>query len=976
MQPVRLVISAFGSYADEQTIDFREIRNGVFLITGDTGAGKTTIFDAITYALYGESSGRKREGSMMRSLYASEDAGTFVDYTFLYQEKCYQIRRNPEYLRAGKRKGADGSVKLVREAAAVELTLPDGTVFQGKKRETDQKIVEIIGLDVNQFTQVAMIAQGDFLKLLHAESKDRRQIFARIFHTSLYAAIQNELKTLAKETGEDLEEVQKACRRTLMGVECPESFRASEEWNEKSRGTEVLFQETAACLRKITREGKEKETEAFVLLKQLRREAEALTRQIQRQEHINSLWERYHSVLKQKEQLQERNEEAGTLQERIRVLKAAETVWAEEQPYLRASRQVQEAADKIRKLQDVLTELSETWARAKEERKMYRLEWERREPDLKKRITLLKEALQNCPAEIENIFRDVQRRSAAGRIPVETAVETSDEKAGPDLCKILESYRDTKKLCEEKKRKLKELYQRQEEKQRQEASLKEQKKRLDYCMEQYDQASGAYEAQYRLFIENQAGMISGRLTEGEPCPVCGSRTHPAPAPVPDEVLDEGTVKKYKDRRDKAENTRDKAKEAFLAMKYKYDALSENLMQTEKELLGENFPNPMKAMDAVKAAARRLCEVLAGAQRKAAYEVWRAKKEWKEKSSELVSLEENLGKAEKLDQELSAAVQTRRGEYDNETANQKKWFQEAQQTAGRFREALRKSCLTEEEYRAAREDLGQLAEMEERQQVYLRQKEALQAACRTLEEQMEGTSFQDPKDWKKREKELEKILNDEDNKYRMLYSMNRQNQKILIQLEQWIEDMGTIRKKYELLSHLSRTANGTVPGNVKLDFETYVQRRYFQSVIREANKRLLRMNHGQFYLKCREIGQLGSQGQSGLDLDVVSAESDAVRDIRTLSGGESFLAALSMALGLADMIERTAGAVRLDTMFVDEGFGSLDDDSRNQAIQVLNELAEDRRLVGIISHVNELKEQIDRKLVIEKTEKGSRAQWAL
>ena len=182
MKPMKLTMSAFGSYAGQETINFKKIKSGLFLVTGDTGAGKTTVFDAITYALYDKTSGGRRDGNMMRSQYAEDDAETYVEYEFSYRDEVYRIRRNPEYFRVGKRKKADGTRGLVKESAKVSLLLPDGTEFRGKKREVDQKIEEIIGLDVNQFTQIAMIAQGDFLKLLHAESKERKKIFSQIFH--------------------------------------------------------------------------------------------------------------------------------------------------------------------------------------------------------------------------------------------------------------------------------------------------------------------------------------------------------------------------------------------------------------------------------------------------------------------------------------------------------------------------------------------------------------------------------------------------------------------------------------------------------------------------------------------------------------------------------------------------------------------------------------------------------------------------
>ena len=237
MKPVKLIMSAFGSYADTEVIDFTGKDQGLFLISGDTGAGKTTIFDAITYALYGRTSGGRRDGEMMRSQYADGKTLTSVTYTFTNRGKQYMVYRQPEQQKERKRAGKNQG--RVKEPARVELTMPDGTVFPGKMKETNEKIAEIIGLDGEQFLQIAMISQGDFLRLLHAPSKERKEIFAKIFDTRIYARIQEELQLRAKMLYGKLLDNQKLWEHEQKAVQCLKDGRFQKEWKEAGFGTSM-----------------------------------------------------------------------------------------------------------------------------------------------------------------------------------------------------------------------------------------------------------------------------------------------------------------------------------------------------------------------------------------------------------------------------------------------------------------------------------------------------------------------------------------------------------------------------------------------------------------------------------------------------------------------------------------------------------------------------------------------------------------
>lgn len=282
------------------------------------------------------------------------------------------------------------------------------------------------------------------------------------------------------------------------------------------------------------------------------------------------------------------------------------------------------------------------------------------------------------------------------------------------------------------------------------------------------------------------------------------------------------------------------------------------------------------------------------------------------------------------------------------------------------ESYHSQCMTEKEIEEAEQWTGR----------FQKEIQELEANRTLLEQQLEEKERKDTEQIRQEIKdasgELEVIRKD----YMRLHNINDRNREIRENLKRSFEKNSGLQKQYEIIGNLSKTANGNLSGSAKLDFETYIQRQYFRQIIRAANKRLIRMTSGEFILQCRDVEKLGSQGQAGLDLDVYHMATDTVRDVKTLSGGESFMAALSMALGLSDIVQNTAGAIHLDTMFIDEGFGSLDDVSRDQAIRVLNDLADKDRLVGIISHVNELKEQIDHKLGVKKTDKGSSVSWSV
>lgn len=467
--------------------------------------------------------------------------------------------------------------------------------------------------------------------------------------------------------------------------------------------------------------------------------------------------------------------------------------------------------------------------------------------------------------------------------------------------------------------------------------------RMTRCMEQCKAASEDYEEKYRVFFSEQAGILAKDLREGQPCPVCGSEHHPCKAEVSKGGVDEKTVEEAKKTRDDAERNRAEVQEKYQAVRAQFEA-------EEKALFGERY-----SVEDEKQAEKRLAE----------YERLLDQKKMSLKKLQDAyrkSAEENRRQAGRLEN-LAA-----------QKAELKERFTQEQEA---FRQEIRRQQFADqEEYREAKKWIEGWRQMSDQVKTYESLIIQKKSSVETLKDQLNGEKRQETQGDIGKKDETDTLLR-EKNKQRMeIHGKNITHQSAYDNLKKYFAAQEELRKKYEVVSNLSRTANGGLSGSVKLDFETYVQRKYFRQIIQAANRRLAKMTSGGFILQCRELKDLSSQGQAGLDLDVYDLVTDSVRDVKSLSGGESFMAALSMALGLADIIQNTAGAVSLETMFVDEGFGSLDDVSRERAIRILKELAGEKGLVGIISHVNELKEQIDWKLTVTKSGHGSHARWII
>lgn len=1054
MKPLRLVMSAFGSYAGRTELDFTKVQAGIFLITGDTGAGKTTIFDAVTYALYDQTSGGRRDGSMMRSQYASEDMETYVEYTFSYREDVYTVRRNPEYMRLGRRRHADGSPRLVREAPKVELTLPDGKAYHGRKREIDQKIADIIGLDADQFTQIAMIAQGDFLKLLHAESKERKKIFTKIFHTRLYYRVQEELKRQASKLYSELEESSNSVRREAERAECGADSQYSEEWEALKMLPIPDREETLRLLGLIIRDGAEKEQAKKKEAARLQEQLDRINGAMKEGETLNRLFQAYEKAGEEERMLLDKKDDFRKMAADMACARRVERVRLKEEELHSIKASAAESAQNLIRLERKGREAAVAARAAEAEEEQAEEELGRKEPAYTEVLMRLKDAMQQYD-ELERYEAETGRLSGLlDETRNQSARAEEEEQRFVAYCESLKKEREelsgspaTKerltakvKALDDRAQEVKELEQAAQNIRKLVMECKDKQRHEEECSAAYRDELEHYEQKYRAFLNEQAGILSGSLVKGRPCPVCGSCEHPNPAQLSESAPLQEEVEKAKESRDNAERIRQAAADGLreasgrlrterelFAREYGklFDIeqpadcrenlpdlerrikaageaclkdladIKQALLQTERNVSRHGFVcaeydkaelTLAQKQSEIKEIAGRLLELEGKYGRQSALAEERKKKldfpskeeaetRQKEAAYQLEELRNHLKLAREQHQKVLHELKRTEGERDGELKRREQLEMLCHKAEEAYRHALAEEEFEKEEYEKKKELLDTKDEMAASLERYEAQVRENKAALQLLGTQVEGKKRVDVAALGEEADRLARELEGLRGEQIRLAGINSKNREIKEELRKTFERKGGLQKRYEMVGNLSRTANGNLSGSIKLDFETYVQRQYFEQIIQAANKRLVQMTDNGFLLQCRDMKSLGSQGQAGLDLDVLHLLSGAVRDVKTLSGGESFMAALCMALGLADIVQNTAGAVHLDTMFVDEGFGSLDDRSREKAIRVLNELAGDSRLVGIISHVNELKEQIDRKLVVTKTEKGSSIRWS-
>lgn len=937
MRPEKLTISAFGPYADKTEIDFSRLgEGGLYLITGDTGAGKTTIFDAITFALYGQASGQVRDSAMFRSKYADIETETFVEFVFSYQGKKYQVFRSPEYMAPKKR----GTGLTLRKAEA-QLIYPDERQPVTKARDVTRAIEELLGLDYEQFTQIAMIAQGDFQKLLFAGTVQRGEIFRQIFHTGLYQQVQLKLKDAARSRYKDYDEMRRSIAQYLDGVKF---------W--QAEGTEA---EEFAELKKVKFEGKLERS--LDLLKSFIDEGESREEELLKQEQevdqkLHAMEKKLH-LSAQKRSLEQKREFAGKQLEKV--LPELEKISAEAEKYKDTDKKCEELGLLIREKQEQL-------------KKYQVLE------QLQKELGEIGAQLEKCKTQQEvNIRHEQQLHKDMEQLKQERSQLENSEL---DLQKaITEKEKRTQRKTELNGletgiREFRSLYE----------ATKEQQKKYQDAYEKAQQQREYYQQIFHSFLDAQAGLLAQELKENEPCPVCGSLSHPHPrrispgGTVTQETLDNEKIKLDKlekfsvDQSLEAGKLKERSNASWRQIVTSAEELLEDFQEFRKETKNGNgqagdFMTVWNQMIFMINREKEQCEkLLAESDRK----IRKAQENIKRRKTAEKLLEDLEKEKEKLQEKKNFCDREQAGLTIKASENEKQQKNVAEEIRQTHledgKEVLEKEIKEKkQEYIDLKENSRKIKENLERFQA---EKERITSTIKTLEEQQKEIGEIREEEIREQYSESTAQKTELAEKRKELFSVQSGNLEIYQKVQKRREEMSKAEKEYVWMKNLSDTANGSLNGKAKIELETYIQMAYFDRILRRANLRLLTMSSGQYELKRQEQSE-NRKEKAGLDLNVVDHYNGTERSVKTLSGGESFQASLSLALGLSDEIQASAGGIRLDSMFVDEGFGSLDEEALSQAVKALSSLADGHRMVGIISHVAELKERIENKIIVTK-----------
>lgn len=927
MRPIELKMSAFGPFAELVTLNLDTLgKNGLYLITGDTGAGKTTIFDGIIYALFGEASGNIRTTDMLRSKYANAAQATYVELTFLFKNKKYTVRRNPEYLRPSKR----GEGKFTKEQAKAQLTMPDGDVITGLV-SVNNKIIEIIGLNRNQFSQIALIPQGEFLRLLLADTKQRIEIFREIFDTGAYLLMQDKMKKDANDMYRLVSDYKKSMAQYISDVYCDENSEYATALHNMKEDASMTVKENLQIIEHLINED-------------------------------SSLADEYEKNILMIDK------DIDMLNSTLTIVRQTERI---KKDYLAATNKLSEVKAEYKNISRLYK--NECNKEAERKNLTLNIEKSREKLDSYKLLEKYQNSYKDKQKRINTIAREIQNDDAALNECVkecDTCKSMIDTLKGAEL--EIEKIRS--KIAEITKKKeaveyLNEVFERKEKAISQADSAK-----VEYieAYKLYEKANNEYMQMEKAFFSEQAGIIASALEEGEPCPVCGSVNHPRLAVMGKDAPTEAQLKKFK------KNVENKSKECSElssqsgllsgqaeSIKNIFVETASNFNTQWNENLNIENCSEEEIRESIKSLIINVSDILN-----------KVTLEEKNTDKKVIKYRQLVEQLPKYQQQIEAYKENINTNNNNiailNTQNEgiKKQIEQLnEELECEDINAARKlisDMMTEKEAMDAAYDKAK-KEYEE----YTINIATLTNRVDDLNKQLTKESNNEDIDISECELKLEeqkKERLDLRNKKNIVDVRLANNKKILEAVENVNKKVEHSEKRYSWLRALSDTVNGNLSGKSRIKLETYVQMAFFDRIIMRANTRFMMLTDGQYELK-RSSGQDNYKNQTGLELDIIDHYNGTIRSVKSLSGGEAFEASLSMALGMSDEIQSQAGGIQIDTMFIDEGFGSLDDDSLSQAVKVLNNLSSSDRLIGIISHVSVLKDRIDKQIVVTKNKTG-------
>ena len=1038
MRPIKLTISAFGPYASKQVIDFEELKGrNIFVISGKTGAGKTTIFDAISYALYGEASGESRETDSLRSHFADDNTETYVELEFELRGEKYTVNRVPKQ----KKKKARGEGYTEKSADAT-LTLPDGKVITKVKNVTD-KIIEILGITREQFKQIVMLAQGEFKKLLLADSVEREGIFRKIFNTYDFEKIQAELKDKAANLSKNRTKSKHEMEINLKNIKGEHDIVIDEY---------VDFPLVIEKLKDLL----ERDNNIY---KTLNEEGKEVDNNLQVKNQEKAIIETNNNLLKEKEI----------------ITKALEELLSKEDEYKNKSKTIIDGknAKEVKYIEDKLIETTKKLTKREEDynlslKNIDSLKLKQEEANKLLQIEESKECdREKLSVEINNLNKLEEKIIELDSL--NNKVMHLKQSAENSKLQIINNKKETeelKKSKEEKELQLKDIATLETKKVELESDIKAKNKTLDEVRElfkvirsfqntyiehnnkakeykefevEYKKVKENYEKMDDLYKKEQAGILASKLQENEPCPVCGSTNHPNKATIKEnlkiptkeelKVAKENLDKLEKENLEKINNltTLNSNKTTYLEqvnnhlimlsatlnidktfnsetakvvknlgteLKSVIDKLKDELLKVidkislkekiEKELnlitttINEREHSLIKLEECEKNYTTELTQNIT--------KIDEYKKEIPENITDLKTLNnlievktkelniskeklaklrlENENLAKKLEGENSTSKEINKSieELKLEIANNK----------ANFNEAIKEQGFDNiQTYEDAKLQISMVESLEKEVENYNSELKLTKAKQEDIINKTKDIVFMDITTIDEEIRSIQNNKKELESKLRELHAIIVGNKTILKNVENLNIEFKEIEEVYKVLGELADLANGKKAPYIS--FEIYILASYFEDIIEAANIRLEKMTGDRFSL-IRKTSKSKGAGQKGLELEIYDNYTDSSRDVSSLSGGESFKASLSLALGLSDIVQSNAGGVSLDTMFVDEGFGTLDPQSLDNAIDSLLELQRGGRLVGIISHVEELKERIDAKLEVTSTSKGSKVEF--